>query len=106
MDDAAFALPRNVKFEDCLFYHTVDIPNHGVVRGQWDLRQGGRHYRHAASIASIATIHRSSRIPHCQWATWWPPPRNIDPTVFADMREPFNPRYSGDWGRIDTGSNP
>ena len=39
MDDAAFALPRNVKFEDCLFYHTVDIPNHGVVRGQWDLRQ-------------------------------------------------------------------
>jgi hypothetical protein len=39
MDDAAFALPRNVKFEDCLFYHTVDIPGHGVVRGQWDLRQ-------------------------------------------------------------------
>jgi hypothetical protein len=32
-------LPRNVKFEDCLFYHTVDIPGHGVVRGQWDLRR-------------------------------------------------------------------
>jgi SAM-dependent methyltransferase len=39
MDDAAFALLRNVKFEDCLFYHTVDIPGHGVVRGLWDLRQ-------------------------------------------------------------------
>lgn len=23
---------------DCDFYHTVDIPGHGVVKGQWDLR--------------------------------------------------------------------
>ena len=23
---------------DCDFYHTVDIPGHGVVEGQWDLR--------------------------------------------------------------------
>jgi hypothetical protein len=23
---------------DCDFYHTVDIPGHGVVQGQWDLR--------------------------------------------------------------------
>ena len=24
--------------EDCDFYHMVDIPGHGLVKGQWDLR--------------------------------------------------------------------
>lgn len=24
--------------EDCYFYHTMDIPNHGTVHGQWDMR--------------------------------------------------------------------
>jgi O-methyltransferase len=37
---ATFALPRDgVKFEDCDFYHTIEIRDRGVVRGQWDLRQ-------------------------------------------------------------------
>lgn len=26
----------NIK--DCYFYHTMDIPNHGTVHGQWDMR--------------------------------------------------------------------
>jgi len=26
------------RLEDCLFYHTMDLPGFGVVRGQWDLR--------------------------------------------------------------------
>ena len=34
MTDASFALPRDgVKFEDCDFYHTVEIPGRGVVHG-------------------------------------------------------------------------
>lgn len=38
--DGTFARARDgVSFEDCDFYHTVDIPGRGVVRGQWDLRQ-------------------------------------------------------------------
>jgi hypothetical protein len=24
--------------KDCYFYHTMDIPNHGTVHGQWDMR--------------------------------------------------------------------
>lgn len=26
--------------EDCYFYHTMEIPGHGLVEGQWDLRTG------------------------------------------------------------------
>jgi SAM-dependent methyltransferase len=38
--NAGFALPPDrVKFEDCDFYHTVEIPDRGVVRGKFDLRQ-------------------------------------------------------------------
>jgi len=34
-----WAEPRTVNsIDDCDFYHTMDVPNHGVVRGAWDLR--------------------------------------------------------------------
>ena len=29
---------ENLKISDCNFYHTMDIPDIGVVEGQWDLR--------------------------------------------------------------------
>jgi len=39
MSKAIWAEPRNVTdIEDCYFYHTMDIPNYGMVRGEWDLR--------------------------------------------------------------------
>lgn len=39
MVDAPYAEPRVVTdIADCYFYHTVDIPGHGVVTGEWDLR--------------------------------------------------------------------
>jgi SAM-dependent methyltransferase len=33
-----FAEPRIVQFDDCLFYHVMEIPGIGVTRGHWDLR--------------------------------------------------------------------
>ena len=37
--NSLLAPPRQVeRLEDCLFYHTMDLPGFGVVRGQWDLR--------------------------------------------------------------------
>jgi SAM-dependent methyltransferase len=26
--------------DDCYFYHTVDVPNYGLLTGEWDLRNG------------------------------------------------------------------
>lgn len=34
----------DIHFEDCDFYHTVDVPGHGVVNGQWDLRNSVDEY--------------------------------------------------------------
>ena len=36
--------PEAISFEDCHFYHTMEIPGHGLVRGDWDLRGGVDHY--------------------------------------------------------------
>ena len=34
-----FAAPRHVEGPDeCFFYHTMELPGLGLVRGQWDLR--------------------------------------------------------------------
>lgn len=33
-----------VAFEDCYFYHTMDIPEVGEVQGAWDLRKGVSAY--------------------------------------------------------------
>lgn len=39
--DNLFATPREVKdIADCYFYHTMEVPGHGVVNGDWDLRRG------------------------------------------------------------------
>ena len=36
-----YAAPRPApSVDDCYFYHTMDIPGHGLVEGQWDLRDG------------------------------------------------------------------
>lgn len=35
---------NNIKLEDCVFYHTMDIPGHGHVEGEWDLRGKEKQY--------------------------------------------------------------
>jgi SAM-dependent methyltransferase len=40
-ESAPYAVPRVVgDISDCYFYHTMEIPGHGVVQGEWDLRPG------------------------------------------------------------------
>jgi len=34
-----YAEPRAISsLQDCYFYHTMDVPGHGTVQGEWDLR--------------------------------------------------------------------
>jgi SAM-dependent methyltransferase len=34
-----YAEPRSItSMEDCYFYHTMDVPGHGTIQGEWDLR--------------------------------------------------------------------
>lgn len=40
-----YADPRDVTdLDECYFYHTMEIPGHGLVEGQWDLREGITEY--------------------------------------------------------------
>ena len=44
--------PQKVtNLEDCFFYHTVDIPGHGHVKGQWDFRNGAEKFLGGVSVA-------------------------------------------------------
>jgi hypothetical protein len=45
---------RGLAVGDCDFYHTVDVPGHGIVEGQWDLRGA-----EAAYLGGIALEGRS-----------------------------------------------
>lgn len=36
---APYAEPRTItSLDDCYFYHTMDVPGHGTIDGEWDLR--------------------------------------------------------------------
>ena len=39
VDNAVWAEPpADIGIDECYFYHTMDIPGHGLVTGEWDLR--------------------------------------------------------------------
>lgn len=34
-----YAEPRSIQsIDECYFYHTMDVPGHGTIQGEWDLR--------------------------------------------------------------------
>jgi O-methyltransferase len=44
-EEFTFAPPRlGLTLDDCHFYHTMEIPGHGLVEGDWDLRAGVNDY--------------------------------------------------------------
>jgi SAM-dependent methyltransferase len=51
-DPRLYAEPRLITdVRDCGFYHTMEIPGHGLVEGQWDLRSGIDRYLGNVSFA-------------------------------------------------------
>ena len=44
-DETVYASPRTVEsLAECYFYHSMEIPGHGVVQGPWDLRERPHEY--------------------------------------------------------------
>jgi SAM-dependent methyltransferase len=51
------AEPRMVdSLDDCFFYHTMELPDLGVVQGQWDLRGRFDDYLGGVSVAGKSVI--------------------------------------------------
>ena len=39
LDAHPYTEPRDISsLDECYFYHTMDVPGHGTVKGEWDLR--------------------------------------------------------------------
>lgn len=52
-----FAEPRLVeRLEDCYFYHTMDVPGFGLVRGHWDLRGRFDDYVGGVGVAGKSVL--------------------------------------------------
>jgi hypothetical protein len=52
-----FASPRAVaSIDDCLFYHSMEVPGHGVVEGQWDLRPGFDEYIGGVDLGGVRVL--------------------------------------------------
>ena len=51
-ETSPYAEPKLITdVRDCGFYHTMEIPGHGLVEGQWDLRAGIDRYLGGVSLA-------------------------------------------------------
>ena len=70
---ALFVSPRRVlTLDECLYYHTIELPELGLVRGAWDLRGGedaylggvkleGRSVLEIGPASGFLTAHMESR---------------------------------------------
>lgn len=48
-----FKTPARIPtFDECYFYHTMEIPGHGLAKGDWDLRAGVDDYLGNVSFAN------------------------------------------------------
>ena len=54
---AMLAQPRYVdSLSDCFFYHTMELPSFGEVRGHWDLRGRFKEYIGGVSLDGKSVI--------------------------------------------------
>jgi O-methyltransferase len=52
-----YATPRHIStLDECLYYHTMDLPGFGLVRGPWDLRGGEEAYLGGIELADRAVL--------------------------------------------------
>jgi 2-polyprenyl-3-methyl-5-hydroxy-6-metoxy-1,4-benzoquinol methylase len=55
-------------FEDCCFYHSMSLPGHGEVNGQWDLRGREKEYLGQVELAGKKVLEIGTASGHlCFW---------------------------------------
>ena len=55
-------------FEDCAFYHSMTIPGHGEVQGEWDLRGREKEYLGSIDLAGKKVLEIGTASGHlCFW---------------------------------------
>jgi hypothetical protein len=55
-------------FEDCCFYHSMSLPGHGEVKGQWDLRGREKEYLGHVDLAGRKVLEIGTASGHlCFW---------------------------------------
>jgi hypothetical protein len=69
MPDSLFAVPWTVQAADCHWYHTMDIPGHGSVKGHWDLREQTDAY--LGGVASLANVSWKLGLPRATSRWRW-----------------------------------
>ena len=68
---------------DCDFYHTVDIPGHGLVKGQWDLRGREADYLGAVPLQGRSVLEIG---PASGYLSFWMEQQGADVTAL-DLSE-------------------
>lgn len=62
------AAPRSVDASACYFYHTTEVPGHGVFKGEWDLRGRERVYLGGVDFAGKSVLEIGTASGHlCFW---------------------------------------
>ena len=77
------ATRTGLSLADCDFYHTVDIPGHGVVQGQWDLRGREADYLGRTPLGGRSVLEIGPASGHL---SFWMESQGADVTVF-DLSE-------------------
>ncbi len=55
--NSLLAQPRQIdSLDDCYFYHTMELPKFGVVRGHWDLRGRFEEYVSGVPVANKSVL--------------------------------------------------
>lgn len=91
------APPRTgLTLADCDFYHTVDLPGHGTVQGQWDLRGHEADYVGHVDVAGKSVLEIGPASGHL---TFWMEDHGAKVTAFdlsEDGKWDFVPQHGVD----------
>ena len=71
---------------DCDFYHTVDVPGHGLIKGQWDLRGRESDYLGAVPLKGRSVLEIG---PASGYLSFWMEQQGAEVTVL-DLSEDHN----------------